>query len=190
MLTTMPYREIKETPTATAPISPAADLRQQEAECNITMVFIRAGKATFTVANNAGSHYTYKVTRKDPNAGSKYAQYGPTYFVALLTGPDNSRDYTYMGMLSSYAVDGQTLGGLLGDDVLVDILKLTRASKLSNTSVPVRVFNFAMRVLAGVQSLPAGYSIQHDGLCGRCGRHLTDPESLRTGMGPICRGDE
>lgn len=29
--------------------------------------------------------------------------------------------------------------------------------------------------------------ILHLGTCGRCKRPLTDPESIRTGLGPICR---
>lgn len=34
---------------------------------------------------------------------------------------------------------------------------------------------------------PSGVEVRHDGRCSRCGRALTDPESIDVGMGPICR---
>lgn len=36
-------------------------------------------------------------------------------------------------------------------------------------------------------SLPDIVHVLHNGRCSRCGRKLTDPESLRTGIGPTCR---
>lgn len=36
-------------------------------------------------------------------------------------------------------------------------------------------------------SLPNIVHVLHNGRCSRCGRKLTDPESLRTGIGPTCR---
>lgn len=35
--------------------------------------------------------------------------------------------------------------------------------------------------------LPNVVHVVHNGRCSRCGRKLTDPESLRTGIGPTCR---
>lgn len=34
--------------------------------------------------------------------------------------------------------------------------------------------------------LPDTISVLHNGYCGRCGRPLTDPQSLITGIGPVC----
>lgn len=31
--------------------------------------------------------------------------------------------------------------------------------------------------------------VEHRGKCGACGRALSDAESLRTGLGPVCRGE-
>jgi hypothetical protein len=36
------------------------------------------------------------------------------------------------------------------------------------------------------QELPGGYKIHHEGRCGKCGRLLTVPESVETGIGPEC----
>jgi len=135
-------------------------------DINVTEDFIKAGKAVFTVDNGKGTHYTYKVTRKED--GDKVI-----YFVGLLTGPDNTSNYTYIGLLNTFA---KAL-----------TLKLTRASKMTWNSKPVQVFNWALSVIQKVKTLPEGYSIQHEGRCARCSRVLTDPESIRTGLGPICR---
>jgi hypothetical protein len=37
-------------------------------------------------------------------------------------------------------------------------------------------------------AMPDVLEVWHEGRCGRCGRALTDPESIETGLGPICRG--
>ncbi len=36
------------------------------------------------------------------------------------------------------------------------------------------------------KELPDTMCVLHNGYCGRCGRPLTDPNSLITGIGPIC----
>lgn len=118
---------------------------------NITMDFIKAGKAIFTVDNGKGTHYTYKVTRKED--GSKIM-----YFVGLLTGPDNNSNYTYMGMLVNDNLYTDTHG------VKRVFCKLTRASTFNNSSTPVRVLNWALDVIQGLNNgLPDGYSIQREG---------------------------
>ena len=101
----------------------------------ITKAAVRAGKATITVANGKGEHYTFQVNKKEPQIASKWAQFGPSWFVALLTGPNNNMDYTYMGMLSE---------GLYGNGSklkTVDTVKLTAKSKFTPDTKPVKVFN-------------------------------------------------
>lgn len=155
-----------------------ATMTAQDTICNVKPPTIWAGKSIFTVANNKGGHYTYMVQLKKADG-----QYQDTWFVKLLTGPDNTRDYTYMGMLAghSWYSDGQNQGA-----PFAPFLKLTTKSKYNETSMPVQVFDFAMRVIHGRQALPMGYSIQHNGHCSMCGRQLTDPESLMSGIGPVC----
>lgn len=137
--------------------------------------FITAGRAIFTISNEtSGERYTFKVTRKDPDATSQGGQYrqATVWFVALLTGPDNEADYNYMGLL--VPTTGQ--------------VRLTRASRYLPETKPVKVFNFFIpRIFAG-RGLPAGYAVRHEGKCGRCGRTLTVPESIDSGFGPECAG--
>lgn len=79
----------------------------------ITKDFVLAGKAIFTVNNSQGKHYTYKVLQKND-----------IYFVFVLTKPDQ---YTYIGMLSGFC----------------NKLRLTKKSKYTIDSLPVKVFDWA-----------------------------------------------
>lgn len=125
----------------------------------LSMQFVLGGKALFSVSNNKGQHFTYKVNHKDER-----------WFVSLLTGPDNIQDYTYLGMLNG---NGNFM--------------LTKASKMKLDSLPVKVFVWAIKMMESQTSLPDGYKIQHEGRCCKCGRLLTHPESLDSGIGPECR---
>lgn len=124
--------------------------------------FVLGGNATFTVQNPEGKHYTFKV--RQPKADMPF-------FMSLLTGPDNTSSFTYLGVLNQ-----------------TGRLCLTAKSKLTEDSLPVRVANFAIRCVWGTQKngLPVGYQIRHEGKCGCCGRKLTTPESLDRGIGPEC----
>ena len=136
----------------------------------ITKEFVTAGKAIFTVSNgDKGNWYTYKVTHKPANG-----QYKESWFVSILSGPDNNSNYTYMGML----------------DVLTGDVRLTRKSTFTDESQPVRVIRWALNNLWTGKAFPAGYDVQHEGRCGRCGRRLTTPQSLEAGIGPECAGRE
>lgn len=130
----------------------------------LSQEFVLAGRATFTVANNKGQRYTYRVTHKKANGN-----YGETWFIGLLTGPDNTSDYTYLGKMDANGV-----------------VTLTRGSKFNDNSKPVAVVSWALEIIWRGFGLPDGYSITHCGRCGRCGRLLTVPESVESGLGPEC----
>lgn len=134
----------------------------------ITNNFITAGKAIFTIEcpsswsiqHNSKPHYTYKITKKND-----------VFFVSLLTGPDNYSNYSYIGMLRN----GQC--------------HTTAKSKMTANSLPVRLLNRTLLLLNNGDLSPmiqAGFNVHHEGKCGRCGRRLTVPESIETGIGPEC----
>jgi hypothetical protein len=134
---------------------------------NIT-TFILAGKATFTLQGKE-ARFTYRVSRKEAEPGSRYGN-APTYFVGLLSGPDNTADYRYVGIL----------------DTATGYVRLTRNSKLAPSAPSVKALHWALpKVWAGA-AMPPSFSIHHEGRCGRCGRELTVPESVETGIGPDC----
>lgn len=132
----------------------------------IDRAWITAGKAHFTVSNPAGDRYTYRVVHR-PGTD----RFAPKWFVGLLTGPDNTRHYTYLGIL-----DAET-----GD------VRLTDKSAYGNDARPVKVLRYALRHwVYGREEIPAGYAVHHEGRCCRCGRLLTVPESIESGIGPEC----
>jgi hypothetical protein len=120
-----------------------------------------AGNATITLVSlKTMVRYTYKVKLAKDNPG--------LWFVSLLTGPNNTADYTYIGVLPN-AVTFRTTG----------------KSKLSPTSSPVKGFAWALGQLAAGK-LPATLEVWHEGRCCRCGRALTVPSSIASGIGPDC----
>jgi len=138
--------------------------------------FITAGRAVFTVeipedrrADNK-AHYTFRVSLKKAKGN-----YGDTYFVSLLTGPDNTADYSYMGILNP-----QT-----------GVVRTTQASLRFAETYPLRLINRVFNRIWNDDAesvVAAGFDIHHEGRCGRCGRRLTVPESIETGLGPECAG--
>ena len=142
-------------------------------QIQITEKFVLAGNATFTVANGKGEHYTFKV--KKVVADNKQV----FFFVGLLSGPDNDSSYTYLGMLK------------FGLDHFCPTVKMTKASKMKEDSKPVKVLAWAINKIWAEEELPAGYSINAAGKCGRCGHTLTHPDGVaddgyRLGFGPDC----
>tara|TARA_Y100000361_G_scaffold124610_2_gene117788 strand:- start:1036 stop:1464 length:429 start_codon:yes stop_codon:yes gene_type:complete len=127
--------------------------------------FITSGKATFTVTSaRTGQHFTYRVKQTEPGAHG--------YFVSVLTGPDNVRDYTYAGMLFD------------SDQGLA--FRLTKGSKVSGDAPSFRGFEWLVRMVNADKGVSDHATLDHMGKCGRCGRALTHPESIATGLGPEC----
>lgn len=124
--------------------------------------FLLAGRAVFTVVNEStGRRFTFKVKANDGD--------GPSHFVSVLTGSDNTSDYSYLGCLW----DGQRFSH-------------GSRSSIGRDALSARAFAWLFpRALQG--DLPAPVRLFHEGRCGRCGRALTDPDSISSGFGPICR---
>jgi hypothetical protein len=128
--------------------------------------FFTGGRALFTVSNGKGEHYTFRI-----NKPKKDDKGNPPYFISMLTGPDNTSNYTYLGL---YIPQFNTV-------------RLTSKSKFASESTPVKVLNWAFKKVAEGGNLPEGYSIAHEGYCCKCGKLLTDPISIEMGIGPNCR---
>lgn len=146
----------------------------------LTRYFLLGGRALFTLeipksfADDHGlpDHYTFKVTRKE--ASERWPE---SFFVALLTGPNNEEDYTYMGML----------------DKATGSIRLTKASVYNEQSWPYRLLARVTSILFGDETEQriermrlTGFNLHHEGRCCRCGRTLTVPESIESGIGPEC----
>jgi hypothetical protein len=126
--------------------------------------FFTAGDAIFTIASHrTGQHFTYKITTKTGNDGR------PVSFVALLTGPDNTSSYTYLGLL----------------DAATGVVRRTAKSRVGEDAPGFKAIAWAMHHLLNGRAL-AGADVIHAGRCCRCGRVLTTPESVAAGIGPEC----
>jgi len=123
--------------------------------------FITAGRARFTiVSEKTGNRFTYKVRRsKDGNVN----------FVSVFSDEAAEHGYTYAGMINKN----------------LELLQ-TKNSKIPVTAVSWIAFEFVWRWVSQGNAIPIGLQIWHEGRCGRCGRHLTDPVSIQSGIGPEC----
>jgi Family of unknown function (DUF6011) len=120
--------------------------------------FALAGHAIFTAHNPAtGTRFTYKVSAcKDTT---------DLFFVAVLTGPNNEEDYAYLGTIRGTTY---THG---------------RKSRIGADAPSAKAFDWLWRHR---DRLPANLDLHHEGKCCRCGRTLTVPESVTSGIGPEC----
>lgn len=128
---------------------------------NKIRTFITAGNATFTVRNpETGNRFTFRVrVTKGENA---------VHFVNVLTGPDNGADFSRLGIIFA---DGRFV--------------VPRAWEIGKDAPSAVAFAWIWRRLSAARDLgPA--EVWHEGRCGACGRALTVPESIETGLGPVC----
>lgn len=123
--------------------------------------FILAGNASLTIKSlKSGEHLTYRVQK--PKANKAKAN-GPSHFIKVRTG----NDFAYLGFI----VDGRYVHG--------------RNADLPYNSPESRAFSWALDSLSAGR-VPTTCEIWHEGTCGRCGRALTHPESIASGIGPEC----
>lgn len=130
----------------------------------VALQFLLAGRARFTlVSEKTGTRYTYRITQKDATS---------PHFVGVMTGSDNESSYTYMGTV----FEGTTY-------------RHGKKSHLSPEAPSSKAFAWAWGYLAKGQ-MPPSCEVWHEGRCGRCGRALTVPESIESGIGPVCESRE
>tara|TARA_R110002096_G_scaffold84290_4_gene194649 strand:+ start:14 stop:667 length:654 start_codon:yes stop_codon:yes gene_type:complete len=164
--------------------------------------YMLGGHATITVVSlRTGTRYTFKLSAapKKPNGTD------PTdvpVFVSVLQGTENESDYTYMACLFRAGAHVPAAGGR--------ILRWTRGSKVNEYSPSALAFKWfwatlvwkdymdstredtqlsALRLAERQESFAARWGrmeIWHEGKCSRCGRKLTVPSSIATGLGPVC----
>lgn len=124
--------------------------------------YILAGKATVSLKSaRSGDHLTYRVEKPKPSTAKPNA---PSHFVKVRTG----NDFAYLGFIGK---DGAFVHG--------------RKADLPQDSLQVKAFRWTVDQLRAKQ-LPDVLEVWHEGCCGRCNRPLTDPESIKRGIGPDC----
>jgi len=124
---------------------------------------------TITVTNReTNEHRTFRI-RTMP----KDAEFAPgKRIIGVLTGPDNTASYTNFGFVN-------------GDKIFVWKSKKGSSDKKSS----FEWYAYMLEALAlGIDSFKKKYEVLVSGRCYVCNRKLTDPDSIKTGIGPICGG--
>lgn len=133
--------------------------------------FYTAGNAIFTLKIPADfankfqtpNHYTFRIRKCKKDR----------FWVDLLRGPENTRDYSYLGELNPET----------------GAIRKTAGSSYPETSWPFRLIRRVMvNIINDTPERLGQFKVYHAGKCGRCGRRLTVPSSIESGLGPICEG--
>lgn len=129
-------------------------------------LFMFAGNATFTITSlKTGHSFTYRI-QTPPNTLDHEIAVGP-FFAKVLTGPDNTRDYTYMGIVNRDR----------------NVVNSTKGSKIFGDAPSYKALTWFLQNTDSDQ-----VEFRHVGRCARCGRALTVPSSIDSGFGPECAG--
>lgn len=133
-------------------------MNSQKIQHREAMKFILGGKSTFTLKNpRTLNRLTYNVNKHKND---------DIYFAKVLTGPST---WSFIGTIRP---DGN--------------FQHSKKSLISKDSQSVKVLDFVTNRIK-MDRLPEFIEIWHEGKCCKCGRPLTDPESIKIGMGPNCR---
>ncbi len=146
---------------------PAPEHRGQLMTTAAALAYMTAGKATVTlVSTRTGTRFTYRVTATEDRS---------TFFVGVLSGPDNGADYRYAGRVARNPAGDRFWAGR----------KVPRAGDVPATAPSSKAFAWTWRALQS-GTMPEGLEVWHESFCGRCGQRLTVPSSVSRGFGPEC----
>lgn len=120
--------------------------------------FIFGGNAYFTLrSTKTGARFTYR---------ARASKDGNVFFISVLRGADNEGDYTYMGVVRSDSRER---------------FRTTAKSRVKADAPSAKALAWFLRNMAS-----DAVECWHEGRCGCCGRKLTVPESIESGIGPEC----
>ncbi len=122
--------------------------------------YMVGGKAKFTVVSPKGTRFTYEIRRDKRSTEDNERQY-----VAVLTGPNNAEDFEFLGTIFNR-----------------DRYRHGQRSKINYNAPSAKAFRWIWE-----HTEDPRIEVLSSGQCSVCRRELTDPESIRTGMGPTCR---
>lgn len=127
----------------------------------------KINKGFFTIINKeTGDHRTFRIKKQ-----AEGARFAPNaQIVGLLTGTDNESSYENFGFINPNGVG------------IWQKKKADRAFKAMGDLLH-------SLITQGEESPYAHrYTVKHSEKCFICGRTLTTPDSIETGLGPVCAG--
>jgi len=125
--------------------------------------FVLGGNAKFTVVSKTTfTRFTYHVKRRSTYTRREMREdkCEDMFTVHVLTGADST--YTHLGFIVPEGAFKHTY-------------------RMRPDAPSMIAFAWVWKHLESDQ-----FEFWHAGSCGRCGRELTDPESIQRGIGPIC----
>lgn len=138
-----------------------AALKQNQLSSDTFANYMYAGNATFTVLNTrTGARMTFKVRQSKRNKSAFYVY-------ANLLG-DGDKGYVQLGSIYHKHK-----------------FYISKECPETMDSVAVRAVLFLIKNAAQISNFPH-VEVYHENHCGRCGRKLTTPASIISGMGPEC----
>ena len=156
-------------------------MRSELDPSNLTS-FILAGKSLLTIENSIrGTHKTLSFMRDKHREDLWYVYIrGDKDKAVRLPGFETKKNWLYCGIVvweSPIKNQPKELA-----------FKLTKGSKILRGSEGWKAIDWFIR---NINVMPdycrnKGVKIYHEGVCGRCGRTLTDPVSIQAGFGPEC----
>lgn len=121
--------------------------------------FVFAGNALFTILNkDTGNYFTYRVKKHKDD---------DVWFVQVL----NVHDYTFIGT----CFEDKKFKHSTNSDLGLDNQK-------------VKTFDWFLDKYFHEQNKFPQVEVYHHGRCGHCYKTLTTPESIKSGIGPVCGG--
>jgi hypothetical protein len=127
--------------------------------------FVFGGNATFTVVNtDTNKWFTFKVRQPKGNKDVS--------FVSVLTGSENGTSYSFLGTFFS---KGQ-------------VYRRSKKSSIGSDAQSAKVISWFFKTFINNEEKYPTVQVFHDGKCGACGRKLTTPQSVKSGLGPVCGG--
>jgi len=123
-----------------------------------------AGKSIFTLSVGE-KRYSYRIRVKSHKIEARRAM----HFVDLLTGPDNDEHWKFFSFFTATRSYGHS-----------------RKSKIGKDAPGPALFRRVAEALIARTDLPDDIVLHKALNCARCGRLLTDPESIERGYGPHC----
>ena len=156
-----------------------ADPAGIELEGALAINFMLAGNATVTfVSKKTLKRFTFKLRRPDDEKSTWTDNYGREHpvtrrpiWISVLSGPSNETDYAYLGTLWENAQGFEYAVG--------------KKSRVDASAPSQHAAHWLAKALTN-PALLEQCEVWHEGRCGRCGRKLTVPSSIASGIGPEC----
>ena len=135
--------------------------------------FIFAGNATFTILNEStGNRFTFRI-RKAGWGSTSFNEKNDIFYISVLTGSDNNTSFSFLGTYFNGSNKRYSY---------------SMKSRIGIQATSNRVISWFFNSFITNPSNYAIIKIFHENKCGKCGKKLTTPESVKSGLGPHCAG--